>query len=148
VRPYLLDTNVLLALAWPNHMHHRDAVEWFRARGARGFATCPLTQTGFVRISANPSFTAQAVTPAEAIGLLSRLTALPGHRFWPDDLPLADACPVDGLLATHRQVTDAYLLALAGAHDGVLATLDRGIQPLARKTPERLELLGGPSQRA
>lgn len=148
MKPYLLDTNVLLALAWPNHVHHRDTVEWFRARGSSGFATCPLTQTGFVRISSNPSFTAQAVTPAEAIDLLSRLTALPGHQFWPDDLPLADACPIDRPLATHRQVTDAYLLALAGAHDGVLATLDRGIQPLARKSPERLELLGGPCQPA
>ena len=148
MRPYLLDTNVLLALAWPNHVHHRDSLDWFRARVSRGFATCPITQTGFVRISSNPSFTAHAVTPGEAITLLSRLTALPGHRFWPDDLALADACPADGPLATHRQVTDAYLLALAGSHEGVLATLDRGLRSLARKSPERLELIGGPEQSA
>ena len=105
MKSYLLDTNVLLALAWPNHVHHRDAVEWFRARGSLGFATCPLTQTGFVRISSNPSFTAHAVTPGEAIALLARLTAMPGHAFWPDDLPLSDAFPDDSPLATHRQVT-------------------------------------------
>ena len=148
MKPYLLDTNVLLALAWPNHVHHREAIEWFRDRAGLGFATCPLTQTGFVRISSNPSFTAHAVTTGEAVALLGRLTALPGHRFWPDDLPLSDACPSDGSLATHRQVTDAYLLALAGSHDGVLATLDRGIQSLARRSPERLELLGRPRQPA
>jgi predicted nucleic acid-binding protein len=91
-----------------------DALDWFRARGSSGFATCPLTQTGFVRISSNPAFTSKAVTPGEAIALLLRLTAMPGHRFWPDDLPLVEACPPDEPLAIHRLVTDAYLLAMAG----------------------------------
>jgi toxin-antitoxin system PIN domain toxin len=140
---YLLDTNVLLALAWPNHVHHRDAVQWFQAKAGHGFSTCPLTQTGFIRISSNPSFTAAAVTPGEAIALLARMTALPGHRFWPADLAAADAYPSAALIATHRQVTDGYLLALACAHGGVLATLDRGIRALAKGCPERLELLFG-----
>ena len=74
--------------------------------------------------------------------------ALRGRRFWPDDLTVADASVSDHFLATHRQVTDAYLLALAGAHDGILATLDRGIRSLARNSPERLELLAGASERA
>lgn len=143
MKPYLLDTNVLLALAWPNHVHHRVALEWFRERGSREFATCPLTQTGFVRISSNPAFTASAVTPREAIGLLSRMAALPGHRFWADDVTAAAAYPEGTPVVTHRQVTDAYLLALAAAHDGALATLDRGIRALAGLAPERLEVLFG-----
>ena len=80
--------------------------------------------------------------------LLTRLTALPGHRFWPDHLAVADVCPPDGIVATHRQITDAYLLALAVAHDGVLATLDRGVRWLAQRSPDRLELSAGPPQPA
>lgn len=141
MKPYLLDTNVLIALAWPNHVHHNDTTEWFLRKAAPGFRTCPITQTGFVRISSNPSFTANAVGPGEAIALLERITRLPGHGFWPDDLPVGDALSSQPFLGTHRHVTDGYLLALAGAHDGVLATLDRGIAALARRCPERLELL-------
>jgi uncharacterized protein len=129
VKPYLLDINILIALAWPNHIHHRDARAWFQQRGGQGFRTCPLTQTGFVRISSNPRFTAEAATPQEALGLLRKICALPGHEFWADDLSLADA-PAAVELVGHRQVTDAYLLALAAAHDGILATLDRGIGAL------------------
>jgi toxin-antitoxin system PIN domain toxin len=141
MRPYLLDTNVLLALAWPNHVHHGEATEWFLRKAASGFRTCPITQTGFIRISSNPSFTANAVTPSEAMALLDRITRLPGHGFWPDDLGAAEAFAALPMLGTHRQVTDAYLLSLAAAHDGVLATLDRGIAALARQYPERLELV-------
>jgi uncharacterized protein len=141
MKPYLLDTNVLIALAWPNHVHHGEATEWFLRKAASGFRTCPITQTGFVRISSNPSFTANAVGPAEALALLERITSLPGHGFWPDDLPAEDAFAARPFLGTHRHVTDGYLLALAAAHDGVLATLDRGIAALARRCPERLELL-------
>jgi uncharacterized protein len=137
VKPYLLDTNVLIALAWPNHVHHRETLQWFEVTGAGGFRTCPITQTGFVRISSNPAFTPNAASPAEAMGLLHRITDLPGHGFWPDDQPF-DAGPS---VVTHRQVTDAYLLALATAHDGILATLDRGIRTLARRKPEHLELI-------
>jgi toxin-antitoxin system PIN domain toxin len=141
MKPYLLDTNVLIALAWPNHVHHGETTDWFLRKAASGFRTCPITQTGFVRISSNPSFTANAVGPAEALALLERITRLPGHGFWPDDLPAGDAFASKPFLGTHRQVTDGYLLALAVAHDGVLATLDRGIAALARRCPERLELL-------
>jgi len=139
VKPYLLDTNVLIALAWPNHVHHRETLDWFRSKAAGGFRTCPITQTGFVRISSNPAFTANPPSPAEAIALLQRITQLPGHGFWPDDQPLEGSPAV----VTHRQVTDAYLLALAIAHDGILASLDRGIRTLARRTPNRLELVLG-----
>jgi toxin-antitoxin system PIN domain toxin len=141
MKPYLLDTNVLIALAWPNHVHHAEATAWFLHKAASGFCTCPITQTGFVRLSSNPSFAVNAVTPSEALALLDRITNMPGHGFWPDDLPAMEAFGGAPLLATHRQVTDRYLLALAAAHDGVLATLDRGIAGLVRDCPERLELV-------
>ena len=91
MKPYLLDTNVLIALAWPNHVHHREALAWFGAKAAGGFRTCPITQTGFVRISSNPAFTANPPRPGEAIALLQRITRLPGHGFWRDE------CAADSL---------------------------------------------------
>jgi uncharacterized protein len=143
VKPYLLDVNVLIALAWPNHVHHGEALRWFEARAVKSFRTCPMTQAAFVRISSNPAFTPQAPPPQEAMALLAAVIALPGHDFWPDDLSLAEALGAGTPAATHRHVTDAYLLALATAHDGILATLDRGIRGLARRAPERLEVIPG-----
>jgi len=140
MKPYLLDINVLIALAWPNHLHHRDAQAWFSRKGAAGFRTCPITEAGFVRISSNPAFTSEAVAPGDAMALLERMTKLRGHGFWPDDLALREA--VRGLaLAGHRQVTDAYLLALASAHGGVFATLDRGAAALARQAGHAVDLI-------
>jgi len=139
----LLDTNILIALAWPNHVHHGEVMEWFLQKAVSGFCTCPITQTGFVRISSNPAFTANAVTPAEALTLLRKISELPGHEFWPDDMPLAAAFPPPVLLGSHRHITDGYLLALATNHDGILATLDRGIAALAKHCPQRLEIVKG-----
>ncbi len=141
MKPYLLDTNVLIALAWPNHLHHRETVEWFTMKAVKAFRTCPITQTGFIRISSNPSFTPGAPLPGEAAALLGRLMAFPGHEFWADDLSIGDVFLETPAIATHRQVTDAYLLALAVRRDGVLATWDRGIAPLAQRCRDRLELL-------
>lgn len=143
MRPYLLDTNVLIALAWPNHVHHAEVTEWFGRKAAAGFRTCPITQTGFVRISSNPSFSSAAVLPADGIALLQRIIALPGHGFWADDVSGPDALAVYPVLGSHRQITDGYLLSLAVAHDGILATLDRGIAALARGFRDRLELVAG-----
>ena len=143
MKPYLLDTNLLIALAWRNHVHHSDVTEWFRGKAADRFRTCPITQTGFIRISCNPTFSRLAVLPGEAVALLERITALPGHDFWPDDLSAPQAFAAYAVLGSHRQITDGYLLSLAVAHDGVLATLDRGIAALARGCPERLELVSG-----
>lgn len=131
MKPYLLDVNVLIALAWPNHVHHSEARTWFNQKGAGRFRTCPLTQTGFVRISSNPAFTSEAVTPADALHLLRRVCALPGHEFWPDDISLPEAQSTITGLFGHRQVTDAYLVALAASHEGILATLDRGVGAVA-----------------
>lgn len=122
----LLDVNVLVALAWPNHVHHLVAHRWFAARGKRSWATCPLTESSFVRVSSNPAATAEARSPAEAIQLLRLMVARPGHVFWADDVSIASSeLASSERLVGHRQVTDAHLLALAHRHGGRLATFDR-----------------------
>ncbi len=141
MKPYLLDVNVVLALVWPSHVHHVSAQRWFAKKRAAGFRTCPLTEIGFVRISSNPKFTADAVSPAAALALLERIKELPGHDFWPDDLPLDEAFQDISGVVGHRQVTDAYLLAVARAHAGILATLDRGTLTLERSSEGLVELV-------
>lgn len=128
---YLLDTNVLIALLWPSHAHHTRAVRWFTRHRSNGWATCPFTQAGFVRIVSNPAFSRDAVTPRDAVGLLSANTASKDHAFWPDELPLAEAIAFAGSkLLGHQQVTDAYLLGLVLRRGGRLATLDERITAL------------------
>lgn len=139
---YLLDINLLIALAWPQHIHHGQAHDWFDRRGSDCWATCPLTQLGFVRISSNPKIVTQAVSPREAFAALERMTALPGHVFWPDDVAPAGQQEFTALsLVGHRQVTDAYLLALCRRHKGRLATLDRGVAELCGSAAERAKLV-------
>lgn len=129
--PHLLDVNVLIALAWPNHVHHRAAREWFRAVGREEWATTPITESGFVRVSSNAVAIPGAVRPAEALGLLARMCAAPGHRFLTDDVELLVGDTLDpARVATHRQVTDAHLLAVAVRHDARLATFDRALAGL------------------
>lgn len=79
--------------------------------------------------------------PREAAELLRKITSLPEHEFWFDDVSLNDAMQNRAILG-HRQITDAYLLALAGAHGGTVATLDRGLRILAEGSGEAVELLG------
>jgi uncharacterized protein len=131
MKGYLLDTNLLIALLWPAHARHRPAVKWFARHRSKGWASCPLTEAGFVRIVSNPAFSRDAVTPREAAGILAANTAAKDHAFWPDERPLAEAVAFAGArLAGHPQVTDAYLLGLALHRGGVLATLDESIAAL------------------
>jgi toxin-antitoxin system PIN domain toxin len=127
----LLDVNLLVALAWPNHVHHLLAHQWFAQQAENGWATSPITQAGFVRISSNPRVIADAYTPREALIALRRIVAHPHHVFWPDDESLATSPHFDAMqFVGFRQVTDAHLVALALSHSGALATLDRGIPDL------------------
>ena len=131
MKGYLLDTNVLIALLWPSHAHHTRAVRWFTRHRSNGWATCPFTQAGFVRIVSNPAFSRDAVTPRDAVGVLAANTASKDHAFWPDELPLAEAIAFAGSkLLGHQQVTDAYLLGLVLRRGGRLATLDERITAL------------------
>ena len=127
----LLDVNLLIALAWPNHVHHGAALRWFERNREAGWATCPMTQSGFVRVSSNSRVLPQARTPREALELLRRIVALPDHVFWRDDIAIVASEHIDETrLVSHRQVTDAHLLAVALRHEGRIATLDRGIVQL------------------
>lgn len=131
----LLDVNVLIALLWPAHEHHDAAHRWFAARGRARWATCPLTQMAFVRIVSNPAFSEDALSPVEALALLARNMAHPGHEFWPDDLDLMRALgPSAARLQGHRQLTDAYLLGLARRRGRALASFDLGLRELAGRT--------------
>lgn len=135
---YLLDVNVLIALTWPTHVHHAAARRWFDHNSSSGWATCPITQLGFVRVSSNPKIIRDAVPPREAVAMLERLVALPGHHFWPHEVTVEARGPFASLaFVGHRQVTDAYLLALVKQRDGKLVTLDRGIAELIADREQR-----------
>lgn len=124
----LLDVNVLVALAWPNHVHHLAGRKWFRWQQGQGWATCPSTENGFVRVSSNSRILPEAKTPTEAALLLRALIALDGHVSWPEETSVLEDSQVSlNRILTHRQVSDAHLLALALKHAGRLATFNRGI---------------------
>jgi toxin-antitoxin system PIN domain toxin len=122
----LLDVNVLMALLWENHEHHDKVRSWFKNISA--FATCPVAQLGFARISSHPLL-GYSMTPEAAFGVLRQLLADQRHQFIPDDLSCADRIVRTDLMAGANQITDRYLVALARQHKFSLATLD---EPLAR----------------
>jgi uncharacterized protein len=123
---FLIDINILIALIDPAHVQHDRAHEWFAVSGRHAWATCPITENGILRIVGHPRYPNSPGTPAAVAELLAEWCALPGHDFWPDDISLLDAERVDGSrLLDSTQVTDSYLLALAGAHGGQLATFDQ-----------------------
>jgi toxin-antitoxin system PIN domain toxin len=119
----LPDVNVLLALAWPNHQHHAAAHRWFRRIGQAGWASCALTQLGFVRLSSNPAYTPAPVSPQQAAALLGRYTALDGHQFV-ERLPALTPRAFQHAVGP-QQVNDAYLVAFAEAHRLIVATFDK-----------------------
>lgn len=125
-RPALLDVNVIVALFDPNHVHHEPAHRWFADHRASGWATCPLTENGVVRVLSNPAYSSVAERPHEVARRLAAFRASGHHVFWPDDISICDT-GVFGLTAGHRQLTDAYLLGLATARDGRLVTFDRTV---------------------
>ncbi len=141
------DVNVLIALAWPNHLHHSDAHRWFSdtINGTENsWATSPLTQTAFIRISSNPRIIHDAVPVREAQTILDAYIQHPAHVFWADTLDasvLAKLPP--SMLQGHRQVTDAYLLSLAFQNSGVLVTFDKAIvnQAVGTKYTSSVQLL-------
>jgi toxin-antitoxin system PIN domain toxin len=126
VSRFLLDINVLIALMDPAHIQHDRAHEWFATSGKQAWATCPLTENGVLRIVGHARYPNSPGTPAAVVELMMGLRALPGHEFWPDDLTLLDGRRIHSArLLDSAQVTDSYLLALAYAHGGQLATFDR-----------------------
>jgi hypothetical protein len=132
VKTALLDVNVLTALLWPTHEHHEIAYRWIDARANSRWATCSLTQLGFVRIVSNPAFSRDALSPAAAVALLAENLEHTAHEFWEEDLQVPPAMRrIESRLQGYRQFNDAYLLALASRRGGVLATFDRPLRTLA-----------------
>lgn len=143
MRRALLDINVLLALLDSDHMDHRRASEWLDVEIGTGWASTPITQNGFVRIISQPRYPSP-VAPAVAIDLLRQACAGDHHAFWPGDVSVLDGKIVDrSRLHGPRQVTDAYLLALAVTHGGRFVTFDRSVSLAAvpGATEEHLTLL-------
>jgi toxin-antitoxin system PIN domain toxin len=123
----LLDVNVLVALLDAGHLHHRAATDWLANHARAGWASCPLTQNGCLRILSLPAYPNSHPTAVVA-ERLSAAAADSSHEFWPDSLSLLEKGRLrwDRVL-TSRQITDTYLLALAHTHGGRLVTFDRGI---------------------
>lgn len=120
----LLDVNALVALAWDSHVHHAAIRKWFGANAARGWATCPLTESGFVRVSSNPAVLPSAIGVEDARSVLVALRAVGAHGFLVDDVSLTDG-DVPALVG-HQQVSDAHLITLARRNDTRLITFDGG----------------------
>lgn len=121
---HLLDANVLIALGDRDHVHHVSTRRWFHTRDEVAFATCPITQGALIRVLLQRG----KRSIGQALDILQAFARHPAHQFWSDDLDCASV-RWDGVLG-HRQVTDAYLAALARKHGGRLATLDRGLAAL------------------
>jgi uncharacterized protein len=123
----LLDVNFLLALLDSGHVHHGTAKDWLIREQEHGWASCAITQNGVVRILSQPKYP-KPVAVSEAARRLAQATAHPSHEFWPCDLPLVGSPKLD-LSRIHgpKQVTDAYLLALAVSRGGRFVTFDRAI---------------------
>jgi len=127
-RTALLDVNVLVALFDPDHVHHDLAHDWFSGNRPDGWATCPVTENGFLRVLANPAYGSGVTRPSELATRLRRFCASGHHAFWPDMVSLRDPALFDpAFIAGHRQITDVYLLGLAKKKGGRLVTFDGAI---------------------
>lgn len=123
----LLDVDVLIALLDADHVHHRIATAWLAREGQAGWASCPITQNGCLRVLSHPRYpNPQPV--ALVAERLAEATSHPLHMFWPDEVSVLDLRRIDRTrVHSTRQITDTYLLALAVAYSGRLATFDRAI---------------------
>ena len=144
-RAALLDVNVLVALFDPAHVNHEEAHRWFGSHRKRGWATCPITINGCVRVLSNPAYPSVSATPTEVISRLRSLCSASDHEFWAEGVSLLDAELFRPTAITgHQKITDIYLLGLAVRRGGTLITFDRSIALKAVIGAERghLRLLG------
>ena len=125
----LLDVNIIIALLDPDHAFHKRAHVWWAANSKPGWASCPITENGVVRIMSHSGYSPGArFTPGDLISRLELFTRQTSHEFWPDNISLRDdAIFTTDRIHSSRQLTDLYLLALAVKHGGRLATFDQGI---------------------
>ena len=133
---WLLDVNVLIALIDSAHTHHAIAFRWFEQNSGRAWATCPITENGFVRVLCDRKYPNLRLNPAQAVELLARLKHSGAHEWWPDDISLTDPSlfQTQHLLGS-KQITDTYLLGLVFRKGGRLASFDRGLPWRAVRSP-------------
>jgi toxin-antitoxin system PIN domain toxin len=139
----LLDVNVLVALFDPDHVHHEMAHQWFSANRHYGWASCPLTENGLIRVLSNAAYTGAHETTLAIRRRLDSFCSSGEHSFWPDQLSLRDESRFKLSGVTHGQITDVYLLGLAMEMGGRLATFDRRIPLMAaiRADQKQLEII-------
>src|SRR5580765_227728 len=127
-RVALLDVSVLVALFNPGHDHHEAAHDWFADNQGSGWATCPLTENGLLRVLGNSKRAGQFMALPDLTGYLRRFCEAAEHQFWPDDVSLRDQHLFNmDVIRGHQQLTDVYLLALAAKRRGRLATFDQHV---------------------
>lgn len=143
---HLLDVNALIALGWDHHQHHDSMMAWFRRSGDRGWATCAISQAGFVRVLSQPAVSNATLSVAEWSDLLAQVLNHPAHRLAALDFSFADVmASCTGGVVGHRQITDAYLLTAAMRAGMKLLTFDSGLAALLASSAERsahIECLG------
>jgi len=138
---YLLDVNLLLALSDPMHVHHEAAHRWFAHTAHQSWATCPLTENGFVRIASQPSYPNRPGDVGTVLAMLRQFCTVSDHQFWAEDVSIRQLLVLD-VVVTHAHITDLYLLGLAVHKGGKLATLDRRIPVAAiQGGAEAIELI-------
>lgn len=137
----LLDVNVPIALLDADHSLHAHATKWFAGHARSGWASCPITQNGCIRIMSHPSYP-NAFSVRAVIERLMQASASTFHEFWPDDVSLLDAKVADSArIHGPRQLTDVYLLALAVRHNGQFVTFDASVSVDAIRSAEKRHLL-------
>lgn len=120
----LLDVNVLIALHDRDHVHHERAAHWFESNIADGWASCPLTQNGCLRVMSQPGYSSPQPL-ARLIQMLRNSTSNAHHAHWQDDISILDSARFNHAhMHSHRQLTDLYLLALAVRNEGRLVSFD------------------------
>lgn len=127
----LLDVSVLIALFDADHTFHRGATLWFSTHGKGGWASCPITQNGCIRIMSHSAYP-NRIPMAAIMERLSEAARNTKHEFWADDVSLLskDLVSFDHILGP-RQLTDTYLLALSVHHHGTFVTFDTSISTRA-----------------
>ena len=143
MKPALLDVNVLIALFDESHVHHQIAHDWFSDNRKRGWATCPITENGFLRVMSRPIEGRASVRPGVLAGYLRGLCSARDHLFWPASISLRDSAIFELSVATQRQLTDIYLAGLAHTNGGVFAAFDRMVPSniIVGAAPDLLEVI-------
>ena len=142
-KPGMLDISVLIALIDPAHQFHDAAHFWFKSHRRSGWATCPMTENGCIRIMSHPGYPFPGLSVDRVRSILTGLTRVEGHLFWPDSVSLLETKWARLAGVGPRQITDVYLLGLAVKNGGRFVTFDHAIpvQTVAGFEPGCLEIL-------